>query len=283
MRSTSYLHGSVLALASLALGCASAPPAPVGGVAPERPAPPVERETPQPVVGPVRAAFEYAPGRETFVVTTEATIAEVGSTSSAPRSYREVARINVAAAPAGGHTLVTTTGIAEGVGGASVITAYVDTLRSEKTDTIAEPRMPICGRDTIPPMHLVTLLPPVPHELSEGVRWRRQLVYAACQGSIPVRVERTDSYTVTGRATQVAGTGVAVARSSSFAYRGSGVEGQHNVSVAGSGSAEATLVLDVGAGRLVSATEQASSEVAVTASGQTRRFTQRTSRTVERQ
>ena len=278
-----YRHMAALAAAICVTSACASAPAPVSGVEPEQPTTPVDRETPRPAVTPVRASFEYAPGAESYVVTTEATIAELDSVESAPRAYREVARLNVAITQSNGRTIVTTTGTTEGVTQASVITRFTDTLHTDGTDTIAEPRLPICGRDTVPPMHLVTLLPPVPHALHEGLRWQRHFVYAACQGSIPVRVERTDSYTVTGRAAQVAATGVMVSRSSSFAVRGTGVEGQHNVSVTGSGSAQAAIVLDATAGRFVSVREQSSSEISVVASGRTRRFVQRATRTVERQ
>lgn len=140
--------------------------------------------------------------------------------------------------------------------------------------------MPICGRDTVPPMHLVTLLPPVPPELHEGLRWQRRHIYGICQGPVPIRVERTDSYVVTGRAPQVAGTGVTLTRSSSFAYAGSGVEGQHNVRVAGAGSGQATFVIDAAAGRLITAIEEINTDIDITASGRTQRFAQRVVRKV---
>jgi hypothetical protein len=218
-----------------------------------------------------------------YIVTSEATIAEIDSAAT-PRAFREVARLDITISSAEGQTLVTTTGSVEGTATASRIQPFVDTLRAESMDAAAEPTMPICGRDTVPPMHLVTLLPPVPHELREGVRWQRRYVYATCQGMIPVRVERTDSYLVTGRASQgsVAG-GVMVTGASSFAYAGSGVEGQHNVRLTGAGSGHATLVLDPSAGRLVSGDAEINSEIDVTASGRTRRFSQRIVRTVRSQ
>ena len=243
------------------------------------------RETPRsPTITSVRASFAYAPGLISYVVMSEATIAEIDSAASASRTFREVARVQLSIAPAEGNTIVTTTGSVEGTATASVIQPFADTLRVESTDTVAEPRMPICGRDTVPPMHLVTLLPPVPQELREGVRWQRRHVYASCQGTIPVRVERTDSYLVTGRAPQVSGSGgVTIARTSSFAYAGSGVEGQHNVRLTGSGSGQATLVLDASAGRLVSLVDESASEIDVTSSRRTRRFSQRIVRTVQGQ
>ncbi|CAN5662274.1 hypothetical protein BH23GEM1_BH23GEM1_05030 [soil metagenome] len=266
----------VLVAASLAtLGCASTPRAPETGGERERAPAPVVRETPRPAgTTPVRASFAYLPGTASYVVTSIATIAELDSAASGTRAFRESARIVLTIEPANGYTLVTTAGSVEGTTAASVIQRFVDTLHAGSMDSAAEPRMPICGRDTVPPVHLVTLLPPVPLELREGLRWQRRHVYPICQGSVPVRVERTDSYTVTGRAPEIAG-GVTLSRSSSFAYAGSGVEGQHNVRVAGSGSAQATLDLDASTGRLVSAVEESSSEIDITASGQTRRFSQR--------
>lgn len=267
------------------LGCASTAPAPETGAEPERTtAAPVVRETPRsPAITPVRASFAYAPGAVSYVVTSQATIAEIDSTASASRTFREIARVQLVVAPAEGATLVTTTGSIEGTTTASVMQPFADTLRTESMDAVAEPRMPICGRDTVPPMHLVTLLPPVPQELREGVRWQRRHVYAICQGMIPVRVERTDSYTVTGSAPQIGRAGVTVTRSSSLAYAGSGVEGQHNVRLAGSGSGQATLILDASAGQLVSVEGESTSEIDVTASGRTRRFSQRIVHTVVRQ
>ncbi|MEX1186248.1 MAG: hypothetical protein WEA80_06635 [Gemmatimonadaceae bacterium] len=276
-----YIAGGGLALFA-SLGCAGRTPEPGTGVEPDRTTPPVVREQPRtPATTPVGASFEYAAGIASYIVTTEATIAEIDSVASEPRAFREVAQVDVAIAPADGATLVTTTGSIEGTTSAGIIRPFVDTLRVVSTDSVAEPTLPICGRDTVPPMHLVTLLPPVPLELREGVRWQRRQVYAICQGPIPIRVERTDSYTVTGRAPKVAGTGVTLTRSSSFAYAGSGVDGQHNVRVTGSGSGQATIVLDTSKGRLVSAVEESVSEIDVTASGRTRRFSQRIARTVE--
>ena len=272
----------LLAAGFFSLGCASSTPAPGTGVEPDRDQGQVVREQPRtPATTPVRATFAYAAGTATYVVTTEATVAEIDSVASEPRVFREVARVDVAIAQANGATLVTTTGSIEGMTSAAIIQPFADTLRLDGTGTVAEPTLPICGRDTVPPMHLVTLLPPVPLELREGVRWQHREVYAVCQGAIPMRVERTDSYIVTGRAPQVAGTGVTLTRSSSFAYSGSGVEGQHNVRVTGSGSGQATLVLDASTGRLVSAVEESVSEIDITASGRTRRFSQRVRRNVE--
>src|SRR5687768_9906341 len=220
--------GSKAALAATiiaAFGCASSSPAPDTGVEPERAPAPVVREAPRtPAVTPVRATFAYAPGTASYVVTTEATIADLDSAAAAPRAFRELARVDLVITPSGNHTLVTTTGSVEGTTAASIIQPFVDTLRVESMDVNAEPRMPICGRDTVPPVHLVTLLPPVPQELREGLRWQRRHVYASCQGMIPVRVERTDSYLVTGSASQVGRAGVTITRSSSLAYAGSGVE-----------------------------------------------------------
>lgn len=279
-----YVAGAGLALLA-SLGCAGRTPEPGTGVEPDRAQPPVLREEPRtPVTTPVRASFEYAPGSATYIVTTEATISEVDSIASEPRAFRDVARVDVTITPTNGATLATTTGTVEGTTSAEIIQPFVDTLRvNGSTSTDAEPTLPICGRDTVPPMHLVTLLPPVPLELREGARWQRRLVYGICQGSIPVRVERTDSYTVTGRAPQVAGTGVTLTRSSSFAYSGSGVEGQHNVRVAGSGSGHATLVLDASAGRLLRVNDEINSEIDIFASGRTTRFSQRIVQTVQGQ
>lgn len=276
-----YIASGGLALLA-SLGCAGRTPEPGAGVDPDRTQPQVVREQPRtPAATPVRASFVYAPGSATFVVTTEATIAEINSVASEPRAFREVARVDVRIVTVNGATLVTTTGTVEGTTSAGIIQPFADTLHVNGTGTVAEPTLPICGRDTVPPMHLVTLLPPVPLELREGVRWQRRLVYGICQGPIPIRVERTDSYIVTGRAPQVAGTGVTLTRSSSFAYSGSGVEGQHNVRVTGSGSGQATLILDASAGRLLRADDEINSEIDVTASGRTMRFSQRIVQTVQ--
>ena len=275
---------TLVAASSVALSCASTAAAPGGGVEPERAPPPIARETPRaPATTPVHARFAYAPGTVSYVVTSEATIAEIDS-ATAPRVFREVARVDLMTSPVESYTIVTTRGSVEGTSTASTIQPFVDTLRAERVpDATAEPTMPICGRDTVPPMHLVTLLPPVPQELREGVRWQRRHVYASCQGMIPVRVERTDSYVVTGRALQVGPGGVTISRTSSVAYAGSGVEGQHNVQLTGAGSGRATFALDASAGRLVSVIDESDSEIAVTASRRTRRFTQRIVRTVQAQ
>lgn len=278
MQRSHYMVGVGLGLLA-SLGCAGRTPEPGTGIEPDHTQP---REQPRtPAITPVRASFEYAAGTATYVVTTEATIAEVDSIANEPRAFRETARVDVTIVPANGATVVTTTGSIEGTTSAGIIQPFVDTLRAASTDSVAEPTLPICGRDTVPPMHLVTLLPPVPLELREGARWQRRHVYGICQGPIPIRVERTDSYTVIGRAPQVAGVGVTLTRSSSFAYAGSGVEGQHNVRITGSGSGQATLILDAAAGRFLSAIDESISDIGITASGQTRRFSQRIIRNVQ--
>ena len=264
------------------LECAGAAPGPEARVEPDEGPAPIAREAPRPVTSAVRASFEYAPGTSSYVVTSEATIAEIDSAVSVPRTFRQVARVELAVVPAAGYTVVTTRGSVEGANATTMIQTAVDTLHAKSMDAAAEPRMPICGRDTVPPVHLGTLLPPVPRELREGLRWQRRQIYASCQGPIPIRVERIDSYMVAGRAPQVVGSGVTLSRSSSLAYAGSGVEGQHNVRISGSGSAQATLILDASAGRLISAMEESTSEIAITASGRTRRFSQRIVRTVIR-
>lgn len=276
-----YIAGPALALLA-SLSCAGRTPEPGTGVDPDRTTPQAVREQPRtPATTPVRASFEYAPGTVSYIVRSEATVAEIDSVGRAPREFRETGRLELTIQPANGYTLVTTTGTIEGAASSEVIQPFVDTLHVESMDGAAEPTLPICGRDTVPPMHLVTLLPPVPLQLREGVRWERRRIYASCQGLIPIRVERTDSYSVTGPARQVAGTGITITRNSSFAYAGSGVEGQHNVRVTGSGSGQATLILDASTGRLVRAEEQTSSEINIVASGRTRRFSQRVIRTVE--
>lgn len=275
-----YIAGAGLALLA-SLGCAGRTPEPGTGVDPER-APPVAREQPRtPATTPVRASFEYSAGTATYIVTAEATITEIDSVASEPREFREVARLDLTIEPADGYTLVTTTGSVEGTATGGIIQPFADTLHVESTGTIAEPTLPICGRDTVPPMHLVTLLPPVPLQLREGVRWQRRAVYATCQGRIPIRVERMDSYAVTGRAPEVAGTGITLTRSSSFAYTGSGVEGQHTVGITGSGSGQAALILDAAAGRLLRSVETSRAEIHVAASGRTRRFSQLMTRRIE--
>ena len=266
------------------LGCAGGGPAPGTGVEPDRTQAPAGREVPRPATARVRATFEYAPGTVSYVVTSDATIAEIDSgTATVPRTFREIVRLVLTILPAGDYTLVTTSGSVSAAGSTSTIPPFVDTLRVETTNSVADPRMPICGRDTVPPMHLVTLLPPVPRALRDGLRWTRSQVYASCQSSIPVRVERTDSYTVTGAAPDIARNAVTVVRNSSLAYLGSGVEGQHNVRINGSGSAQATLILDASAGILLNSTEESNSEIDITASGRTRQFSQRVTRTVNRQ
>lgn len=278
-----YIAGAGLALLA-SLGCAGRAPERGTGVEPDRTQSQVAREQPgTPATTPVRAGFQYAAGTATYVVTTEATIIELDSVASGPRTFREVARMDVTIARSENVLLVTSTGTVEGTTSTGIVHPFVDTLRQTDTGTIAEPTLPICGRDTVPPVHLVTLLPSVPLELREGARWQRRQVYAICQGQIPMRVERTDSYVVSGRALRMAGTGVTLTRNSSLAYSGSGVEGQHNVRVVGSGSGQATVVLDASAGRLVSVVEENVSEIDVIASGRTRRFSQKVARTVERQ
>ncbi|MBA3579617.1 MAG: hypothetical protein H0W42_06465 [Gemmatimonadaceae bacterium] len=265
------------------VGCAGAAPGPETRVEPDEGPAPIAREAPRPVTSAVRASFEHAPGTSSYVVTSEATIAEIDSAVSVPRTFRQVARVELAVVPAAGYTVVTTRGSVEDANAKTMIHTAVDTLHAKSMDAAAEPGMPICGRDTVPPVHLGTLLPPVPRELREGLRWQRRQIYASCQGPIPIRVERVDSYTVAGRAPQVVGSGVTLSRSSSLAYTGSGVEGQHNMRISGSGSAQATLILDASAGRLISAMEESMSEIDITASGRTRQFSQRVTRTVNRQ
>ncbi len=266
------------------LGCAGSTPAP--GTAPG-PVPGAEmprRDSPRPATAPVHTRFEYALGQVSYSVISEATISEADSgAASGTRIVRERARVSFTITPASGYVAVSGQIEATDLDPPSptpVLTpiAFADTLWNTGAGSIVEPRMPICGRDQISPAHLATLLPPVPAELHEGLRWERRNIYSICQGLIPLRVERTDTYTVIGRAQQAGASGVAVARNSSLAFAGGGVEGQHNVRVTGTGSGQATFILDAAAGQLFAVTEELHTDIDITASGRTQRFTQRVTR-----
>jgi hypothetical protein len=120
-------------------------------------------------------------------------------------------------------------------------------------------------------------LPPVPPTLQIGARWRDTLVTASCAGPIAVAVQSVASYEVL----PPEGTLVRVRRQSTSTITGQGHGAGQSVRVAGSGTADAILLLDPSRGSLRRVTGEGRTTLAVTIGLTTQSFAQRTRLVVE--
>jgi hypothetical protein len=194
-----------------------------------------------------------------------------------------------------------------GAGGGRGVSARVDSLRVRASARVAgdaagptaAPAPPVAVRGTIGARGAVRLeseagvagcaspggsaaltalglarevVPRVPATLTAGLRWRDTSSVAACAGPLPVAVQVVAAYEVEGAAGGV----VRVRRRTTSTLHGQGFAGGQSVRVAGSGSAEALLLLDASRGALREASGEGRGTVSTTIGVATQTFEQRT-------
>jgi hypothetical protein len=116
---------------------------------------------------------------------------------------------------------------------------------------------------------------PVPHVLAPDLARRDSVETVICQGTIPVLVRAVTNLRAVAE-TMREGARPEFRGESSYTLSGSGVVGQHNVRLLGTGTGSSSIVFRPARGTLRSAEEQMRLDVQVTASGRTVTLVQRT-------
>ena len=276
-----------------AAGPASPAPAPTPTPAP---APPPAAPTPAPATG---WRFAWSPTPGTFAVRVEADVESSAPGGGAPERERieSSAQVTLAVQPAG-------------TSGTRTVAGRVDSLLLRASARVAgetppAPAPSVGVRGTVAARGAARLdlapgveagcttpagaaaltalglareaLPPVPPTLQVGARWRDTLVTASCAGPIAVVVQSVASYEVLSPEDAL----VRVRRQSTSTITGQGYGAGQTVRVVGSGSADATLLLDPARGSLRRATGEGRTTLTVTVGLTTQTFAQRTRLGVE--
>jgi hypothetical protein len=118
------------------------------------------------------------------------------------------------------------------------------------------------------------LLPKVPEQLTADSVWSDSLVTTGCRGSIPTTVKAIYNYTVLHDTLYEGTEALHVKRSDVLTAQGAGSEGQHQISLAASGSGTMDFYLDVTSGLLLGSITNQVTKLDITTSGQTGHFLQ---------
>lgn len=178
---------------------------------------------------------------------------------------------------------------------AVVVTTFVDSVRTVADSGIAPPVWARVAVDTVsagsslqmadrlctegspatPPTSRFFL--PLPQVITPGFTRVDSLVATRCHGPLPTRLTAVTAFS-TGY-TERAGAPV-IDVTADYEFVGSGVSGQHNVHLSGSGVGRARVVLDPAAGTVRLAEETTTLELSVTASGRVQEVRQVTTTTI---
>jgi len=104
--------------------------------------------------------------------------------------------------------------------------------------------------------------------------WNDSSVTTGCRGPIPTTVKATYTYTVSHDTLYEGVKALHVKRTDILAAQGAGNEGQHQVSLAASGSGTMNFYLDITSGVLLGSTNSQVTRLDITTSGQTAHFLQ---------
>jgi hypothetical protein len=282
---------------ALAAGCAPGPASPTPAPTPAPvPATPAAAPAPAPATG-WRFAWSPIPG--TFTVRVEADVESTAPAGGAPERERveSAAQVTLAVQPAGTSGTRTVSGRVDSlqlrasarVAGEAPLAATPaigvrgtvaarGPARLDLTPGIEAGCATPAGAAALTALGLAReALPPVPPTLQVGTRWRDTLVTASCAGPIAVAVQSVASYEVLSPE----GPLVRVRRQSTSTLGGQGHGAGQTVKVTGSGTADATFLLDPARGSLRRVTGEGRTTLTVTVGLTTRTFAQRTRLTVE--
>jgi len=219
---------------------------------PSTPAP-AQPSAPQPTAAaqPVRGGgpWQYAPagGTYSYVISTDATINHVDS-AAPPR------------------TLPTTT--------QRVTLAIFSTGDVQLVDPPAPMSGAPCDAAAALATRALELVPRLPATFTAGATWSDSTTSQGCRGTIPTTTHTQSRYTVIGDTSIGGVAALQIHRADSITANGEGVQGQHHITLAATGSAATDLFLDTATGRFLGADEIQETNVSVTASGRTERFLQ---------
>ena len=110
--------------------------------------------------------------------------------------------------------------------------------------------------------------------MSAGDTWTDSTVTDGCRGSVPATSHVTRAYTVIGDTTMFGIRTLQIHHTDTINATGEGAEGEHRVLVSATGTAAGDIYVDTQSGRLVAASSQQTTNVAVSTSGKTSRYLQ---------
>ena len=120
----------------------------------------------------------------------------------------------------------------------------------------------------------------LPAQLTLGMKWTDTVSISSCQGSIPVRVTRRNTYVVGGEQNQDGRSLLLIDRTDSTITAGEGALGQHWLSIRAKGTGSTQFQLNLPTGALVHSETQHTDTIQITVSGRTQKLIQATHETV---
>jgi hypothetical protein len=112
--------------------------------------------------------------------------------------------------------------------------------------------------------------------------WKDSLSTATCSSAqIPTVVESISSYQVTGKTINGLSYALVIQRTDSTLFKGHGIQGQHQVEIAGAGVSLTNIYLDINSGVITLVDTHGKADVTIRVSGQERRFTQQLTQRVD--
>lgn len=228
--------------------------------------------------GPTALRFSYSPGAQHFRLWQRSHIA-AGDTTGPSRMIEGQALITIRVQELPARLIITTTvdsgGSLHGAGDASAMrwdSVSVDTVYVGEWP---QHREKVCATASLMAPPAWRFFIPVPHVLTPEIARRDSVETVICQGTIPVLVRAVTNLRAVAE-TMRDGARPEFRGESSYTLTGSGVVGQHNVSLTGMGTGTSSIVLRPARGTLRSADELMRLSVNVTASGRTVTLMQQT-------
>jgi hypothetical protein len=112
--------------------------------------------------------------------------------------------------------------------------------------------------------------------------WKDSLSTATCSSTqIPTVVESVSSYQVTGKTIHRLSYALVIQRTDSTRFIGHGIQGQHQVEIAGAGVSLSNIYLDISSGTITLVDTHGKADITIRVSGQERRFTQQLTQRVD--
>lgn len=262
------------ALSVLLLG-ACARPAATGAPAPAAPA----------AVSSWR--FALAPGEYAYHVANDAAILLATDTLAQRDSVTTSARVTYRLAAAGGGSLslagtvdsftVVSGGRVQPPAALDAPVAFSGTIDASRHHVeLAHALTGDCSSASTPLLAVARdLLVAPPAAFAVGTVWHDTVTTMGCRGTIPVTTRSVQRYEVQGAEAFAGVNAVRIARASTVSMSGSASPRGQPVSIVGAGAGASNLYFDPARGRFLGATGESTTKLTLSASGQSREFTQR--------
>jgi len=277
---------SAIFIAGLATGCASANPSP-SIPAPDREAPPTAVDAP---VVSGRYEWTISPGDQAGVYSSVTSMSveldspagivrdtlssqiefalSISRSAGAPRFHGSITSMSAQAGTTIGSSAQTPRLPFSFSGRIENGKLLLEPVSGEPASVLTD-----CNNTTlaaVPAIGRVMVLPPL--RLQRGASWTDSSTVSTCAGSVPVTLTVLRTYRILGEGRS--GT-ILVERNDRTLTTGDGAQDQHRVTIRSEGTGSARLELDSETGALIESQGEGTTTVDVTASGRTRRFTQR--------